>query len=133
VDGRDVEKNSVVVIRWIARMWGSAIVALVVLFAVMHAVSPDAPPPTTSEWVGLAFFPMGVCAGLVLAWRWEGLGGGISVGSYAAFYAWMFVSGGGFPSGPYFSLAAVPGALFVLCRLLSRDGRNRASTARVTD
>lgn len=129
MDERHIEKNSVVVIRWVARMWGSAIVALMVLFAFMHTVSPDAPPPTGSEWVGLAFFPLGVCAGLVLAWRWEGLGGGIAVGSYLAFYAWMLVSGSGLPSGPYFSLAAIPGALFLLCWLLSRGGRSRASTA----
>jgi hypothetical protein len=124
-----VEKNSVVVIRWVARMWGSTIVALTVLFALMHTVTPDAPPPTASEWVGLAFFPMGVCAGLVLAWRWEGLGGVIAVGSYLAFYSWMRASSGGVPSGPFFSFAAIPGALFLLCRLLSRDDRGRAPTS----
>lgn len=117
---RDVRTNAVVVMRWFARVWGLAIVALVVLFAAMYAVSPDAPPPTPSDWVGLALFPVGVCVGLVLAWRWEGLGGAITIGSYVAFYLWMYLSGGGFPSGPYFSLAAVPGALFLMCRFLSR-------------
>jgi hypothetical protein len=122
---QDVERSVVVFLRWIARMWGTAVVALVVLFAVMHAVSPDAPAPTASEWVGLLFFPFGVCVGLVMAWRWEAAGGAVTVASFITFYAWMFVSGGWLPSGPYFAIVAVPGAIFLVCRLLARKSTRR--------
>jgi hypothetical protein len=121
----DADSKAVLLLRWVARVWGSAIVALVALFAVMQAVTPDAPAPTGRDWVGLLFFPAGLCVGLVMAWRWEAAGGAIAVGSYLAFYAWMLASGGGLPSGPYFALAAVPGILFLLCRLLS--GRRRGA------
>ena len=121
------DKKLVMFIRWVARVWGSAIVSLVVMFALMHAVTPDAPGPTAREWGGLLFFPAGVCVGLVLAWRWEAAGGAIAVGSFFAFYAWMLASGGRLPSGPYFALAAAPGALYLLCHLLSRGGRRAAS------
>lgn len=121
------DRKLVMFIRWVARVWGSAIVALVVMFALMHLVTPDAPGPTAREWVGLLFFPVGVCVGLVLAWRWEAAGGAIAVGSLLAFYAWMSASGGRPPSGPYFALAAAPGVLYLLCHLLSRGGRRAAS------
>lgn len=125
VGGQEVERNSVVVLRWLARMSASAIIALVLLFAVMHSVSPDAPQPTSTEWVGMLFFPFGVCAGLVAAWRWEGTGGLISVASLAVFYAWMAASGGKTPGGPFLLLIAVPGLVFVLCRVLSGNTRRR--------
>lgn len=119
----DTDRKAVLFLRWVARVWGTAIVALVVMFALMHAASPDAPGPTAREWVGLLFFPAGLCVGLVLALRWEALGGSIAVGSFLVFYTWMFVTGGRLPSGPYFAVAAAPGVLYLLCRLLSRDGR----------
>jgi hypothetical protein len=121
------DRKLVMFIRWVARVWGSAIVALVIMFALMQAVTPGAPGPTAREWVGLLFFPAGVCVGLVLAWRWELAGGLVAVGSFLAFYGWMVVSGGRLPAGPYFAIAAAPGALYLLCRLLSRDGRRVVS------
>jgi len=119
----DSDGKAVLFIRWVARVWGTAIIALVVLFALMHAATPDAPGPTGREWVGLLFFPAGLCVGLVMAWRWETLGGAIAVGSFLAFYTWMFVTGERLPSGPYFAVAAVPGVLYLVCRLLSRGDR----------
>jgi hypothetical protein len=124
------EQNSstLTILRWIARVWGTAIVALVLLFVLMHTVSPDAPAPTTREWIGLLFFPFGVCAGLVLAWRWEGPGGAVTLASFILFYAWMFLSGGNLPRGPWFAFAAAPGILYltigVISILLERHGAN---------
>jgi hypothetical protein len=75
---------------------------------------------TPRDWVGLFFFPFGVCLGIVMAWRWEGLGGSITVGSLMAFYAALWVMGSRLPGGPYFALVAAPGVLFLICWLLSR-------------
>ncbi|MCK5407568.1 MAG: hypothetical protein KAJ37_08945 [Candidatus Krumholzibacteria bacterium] len=121
----ELEKNSVLFTRWIARVWGTGNVVLVVLFALMHVVSPDAPGPTRSEWIGVVFFPIGVGIGLVLAWRWEVLGGTISVASFLAFYGWMVLSGSNVPNGPYFALAAAPGALYLVCQVLSHRPNGR--------
>ena len=103
------------VIRWIARVWSIASVGLVLLIAVGELVYPHAAAPATfRDLVLLFFFPFGTCVGMILAWRWEGLGGGITVGSLLAFYAALRVIDGRFPRGPYFALIAAPGLLFLL-------------------
>jgi hypothetical protein len=112
-------------IRWIAKVWSIASVGLILLIFIGEALQPTAPLPTSQEWVGLLLFPFGVCLGIIVAWRREGLGGGITVGSLLAFYAWLRVVSGRFPGGPYFALIAAPGILFLVSWLLSRYGKGR--------
>jgi hypothetical protein len=88
--------------RWIARVWSIASVGLVLLIVVGELVTPHAPPATFRDLVGLFLFPFGVCVGMIVAWRWEGLGGGITIGSLVAFYAALRVMDGRFPRGPWF-------------------------------
>jgi hypothetical protein len=107
-------------VRWIAKVWGIASVGLVLFILIGEAFHPTAPLPTSQEWLGLFFFPLGVCLGIIVAWRWEGLGGGITLGSLLAFYAWLRVVRGRLPGGPYFTLIAAPGILFLVSWLLSR-------------
>jgi len=71
------------------------------------------------------FFPVGVCLGMILAWRWEGLGGRVSVASLAAFYLVRRLSSPGFPRGFAFSALAAPGFLFLLCWRLTRPRPKR--------
>ena len=59
------------------------------------------------------FFPIGTCAGMILGWRWEGLGGTITIGSLLAFYGALRIMDGRFPGGPFFALVAAPGLLFL--------------------
>ena len=114
-DSRAKPPIMVLTIRWIARVWSIASVGLVLLIAVGELIYPHAPPPTAfRDLVGLFFFPFGTCVGMILAWRWEGLGGGITVGSLLAFYAALRVMDGRFPRGPWFALIAAPGILFLL-------------------
>ena len=47
---------------------------------------------TPQEWVGVLFFPVEIVVGMIVAWRWEGVGAGIAVVS------------GDFPRGPSFLL-----------------------------
>jgi hypothetical protein len=114
-DSRAKPSTAILAIRWIARIWSLASVGFVLLIAVGELVYPHAPPPSAfRELVGLFFFPFGTCVGMILAWRWEGVGGGITVGSILAFYAMLRVMDGRFPRGPYFALVAAPGVLFLL-------------------
>jgi F0F1-type ATP synthase membrane subunit c/vacuolar-type H+-ATPase subunit K len=73
------------------------------------------------ELVLFLFFPFGVCLGMALAWRWEGLGGGITVGSFAAFYLVQRFTSSSFPKGFAFVALAAPGFLFLLCWLWTRS------------
>jgi hypothetical protein len=108
-------------IRWMARTWSIASVGFILLMFIGSGLAEGFNPAqfTLRDWVGLFFFPFGVCLGMIVAWRWEGLGGGITVGSLPAFYATMRVTSGQFPRGPWFALVAAPGALFLVCWLLS--------------
>ena len=54
---------------------------------------------------------------MVLAWRWEGLGGGVTVASLAAFYLVERLTSSSFPRGYALVALASPGFLFLLCWL----------------
>jgi len=75
---------------------------------------------TARELLLFLFFPLGVCVGMVVAWWREGLGGGISVGSMAAFYLADRLMSSSFPRGLAFAALAVPGFLFLLSWLWTR-------------
>jgi hypothetical protein len=87
-------------------------------------------PPTVNEVVALAFFPIGVIVGMLIAWRKKGLGSTITLASPAAFYVWMLAIDGRALRGPYFALLAAPGLLFLVCSLLERRLGTAASAAR---
>ena len=116
----------VTILRWVARIWS----ILVFLFALGVMVAPDpyvVEPVPLGDWIQLGFYGLAVL-GLLLAWRWEGLGGAIAiagvVGSGVAF---------GISRGYWFPglaipalLVAVPGILFLVCWRLSRGRRGPA-------
>jgi len=106
----------VLALRWTARIWSLASVGLVVAFIVGEGLSPSGP----AEWLGFLFFPFGICAGMLLAWRREGLGGTITIASLAAFYVVRLATEGVFPEGWAWLAFAAPGYLFMLAWFLSR-------------
>lgn len=105
------------VLRWIARVWGVLSTGLLLAFA--FGGQEDF-RPTASEAVGLLLFPSGVIVGFVVAWRHQGVGGLITMGSLAFFYAWHYARSGRFPTGPYFLLFAAPGAIHIASALLAK-------------
>lgn len=106
------------VIRWTARAWTVASIGLILGFIVGEGINPSTP----AESVGLLFFPVGICLGMVLAWWREGLGGSITVGSLLVFYTIHRVTAGTFPKGWAWLLFSAPGFLFLLCWYWSRKG-----------
>ena len=102
------------VMRWVARGWSLLSLGFVAPIVIGEAIRPTATVPVTlRDLIGLSLFPFATCLGMLLAWRWEGLGGAITLGSLVAFYVFMFVMDGRFPGGPFFALVAAPGALFL--------------------
>jgi hypothetical protein len=102
-----------------ARIGSIASLGLLLLFFVGEGFSPAR--VALKQWAGLAFFPVGVVAGMVVAWRREGLGGGITVLSLLAFYGvYGALLSGDFPRGWAFIVFAAPGGLFLAYWLLSR-------------
>ena len=64
---------------------------------------------------------IGSVIGLGLAWKWERLGGILTLGGMAAFYIFDFAFSGSFPRGPVFLIVAFPGVLFLLSSLESPE------------
>ncbi len=114
------------IIRWMARTWIIASAGFILLMFIGSGLVEGFNPAqlASRDWIGLFFFPFGVGLGMIVAWRREGLGGSITVGSLAAFYAALRIMGGRFPGGPYFALVAAPGILFLVCGLLSARSLN---------
>jgi hypothetical protein len=107
----DTQHRLTLVIRWTARAWTVATIGVVVLLCVGEGLYPSKP----TEWIGLLLYPGGICAGMILAWWREGLGGCITVGSLVAFYALHSAMAGTLPQGWGWLVLAAPGFLFLWC------------------
>src|SRR5512140_16976 len=94
-----------VLVRWTARFWSVATVAFVVAFIAGEGIYPSA----VHEWIGLVFFPFGVCVGMLVAWRFEAAGGMITVASLVLFYILSAIATGQFPAGWAFLAFSAPG------------------------
>ena len=110
------------ILRWLARIASLASIAMLALFATSGGNFP-----TAGEWLLIAFFPVGVAVGMIVAWWREITGGIITLLSLAAFYVTLLISSGHVPTTPWFVVFASPGVLLLLCGLLAarsaRDGR----------
>lgn len=105
-------------LRWAGRLLSLGTIGVIAAFAFGEGT------PKPSEWLLLAFFPIGLLVGLVLAWWREIPGAVVALGSMAAFYAICFVARGGVPTGPWFAVLALPAVVFLIAGVLARGMRN---------
>jgi len=105
------------ILRWVARFWAVASLLLLSAF-VFGDAERSGPGPTTAQWVGIAFFPIGISVGMLVAFWKELWGGGMTILSLAGFYVWHFAESGRLNCGPWFVVFAAPGFLFLLAGLL---------------
>jgi hypothetical protein len=113
------------ILRWAARLGSLATLAFIAAF-VFGGREPGV--PSVNEMVALLCFPVGVVVGLLLAWRFELIGGVISLVSLALFYGWMYALSGRVPDGPYFALLSSPAVGFLLAALLTKSRQRASST-----
>lgn len=78
------------------------------------------------EILQFLLFPIGMGAGLIIAWKWEGLGGLITIASIIAFHAIRLVMYGQADFGLWIDGLAGAGVLFVVCWFLSRVQADKA-------
>ena len=116
------------VARWIARGLSLVSIALLVLFVVGELPTPGR--VAARELVGLAFFPLGVVVGMIVAWRREGLGAAIGLSSLACFYGvYGLALRGSAALGWWFVIFSSPLGLFALAALASNDPGGDARSA----
>jgi hypothetical protein len=101
------------VLRWAGRLTS----ALVLSFLVLSATEP-ARTPSTTQLVGLLFFPVILSVGLLLAWWREDIGALVATVGLLGFYVWSRASGGHFARGPWFFVCWSPTLLFLASWLL---------------
>lgn len=103
------------IVRLIARMLSLASIGLLVAFA-----TSGGDWPTALEWALIACFPVGIVAGMALAWRSEIAGGLLTLASLAAFYGIATAAAGHAPGGPWFLAFALPGLALLGCGFATR-------------
>lgn len=113
----------ITVVRWIARVWSLLLLAAVVLMALTPDPNIVDPVPVT-DWIELGFYGLALM-GLLLAWRWEALGGAVAlIGIIGQDVAFRLFRGEWFHEmpGSYFLMLAfvLPAALFLICWFASR-------------
>ena len=117
------------VIEWLARI--SSIVSIT-LMALIFIGEPFRPSEISrNEWIGMAFFPLGVVIGIVIAWWNEGVGSVLTIGSLIGFYliyGYLLRN----PIGGWFIVFASPGLLFLLHWLLSSGERRLQLGSRIS-
>ena len=120
---KERSRSAVVIIRRIARIWDAIVIVLMLPITIAEVVLPHVDEQVqTSEWVMLAFLPFGAVVGLILAWWWEGVGGGITVVSSLISLVIFLVVRDEFRPGFLIPLLAfaIPGILFLVYWFMSR-------------
>jgi len=105
-------------LRWTGRLFAAVLLSLVaVIFLGEGGFNPL--KLTAVEEIQMALL-LTTCIGLVVAWRWQVLGGAIATGGLLLFLAVEFGVNGRFPKGLVFYLMLLPGLLFLLSGLVRR-------------
>jgi hypothetical protein len=106
-------------LRWTARLLSALLVGLVVLIYVGEG-GFNPLKLSAVEAVQKVFFFTAV-AGMVIAWRWEVIGGILATAGILLFFGTEFAVTGGFPKGWAFRLMLLPGIFFLLSALIRRQ------------
>jgi hypothetical protein len=141
----DVGDRATKWIRWIARIWGTLIVAIALVVLIGYAWScvtgGEADPHAAEDYPPIEnlppLFALLSALGLIVAWRWEGLGGAITVVFSLAALPVLLVHwpiAHDFPRylvAPYgtWMMIAVPGILYLMCWWRSRRRVNTQHSA----
>jgi hypothetical protein len=102
-------------IRWTARVLTALLVGLVLVIFVGVTLDGGFHPLRLKgvEPIQMIFF-WTACIGMVLAWRWQAIGGAISLGGMILFFAVEFFVTRGLPRGLVLYLMLLPGVLFLV-------------------
>ena len=109
------------VIRWVARIIAMLLALVVLIFVTGEGVNVSA-MGTGDIVTGIVFVMMWL--GLLVAWRWEGMGGLLTTGGTVLFILVDFIFTGHVLRFWMFFAFLIPGLLFLYCWWLTRHGAN---------
>lgn len=105
-------------LRWISRI--SSIISIAIILMFLFGEKFDVNKITTSQWIGFAFFPIGIVTGFIVGWRNEKIGGLISVLSLICFYLiYGLLLNDKLPLGIAFLIFTIPGFMFLFTGLFA--------------
>ena len=115
--------KTIQIIRWITRIWAALVaVAVVIAFAAnMLGEGGGSSSQFASRDILMMVLFVLTWIGLILGWKWEAIGGALTVGSMMAFYIFNLIFTGAFPKGAFFIAIALPGVLFLYLGLMAKD------------
>jgi hypothetical protein len=122
----------VVGVRWLARIMALGLAGVILFIAIGQGFNPAM---LTPRELALAVPLFATWVGLMLGWRWEGLGGALVVGGIASFYLIHFATTGldHFPRGWFLPGLAVPGVMYLVCWLRELNAKARSGGAATKD
>ena len=109
---------SIRILRWTARAASLVSLAFLAMFATSGGAAPSG-----YDWLLLAFFPVGMALGMIVAWHREILGGVIAASSLAAFHALLLLDGSRPAAGWWFLVFASPAVALLFCGVTTRFAR----------
>ena len=112
------QKKTANIIRWIARIWGTSILAFVLFFLFAHIFgTEEGGNGFNNTSISFIFFPISSIIGLAIALKWEGLGGLITTVGIIGFFILRF----DLISNPLFIYGITPpGILYLVYWYLSK-------------
>ncbi|MDP1623204.1 MAG: hypothetical protein Q8M08_12795 [Bacteroidales bacterium] len=85
------QKITANIIRWIARIWGTSILAFILFFLFAHIFgTEEGDNGFKNNSISFIFFPVSSIIGLAIALKWEGLGGLITTIGIIGFFILRF-------------------------------------------
>ena len=114
------------ILKWVARLSGTAIVLFVLYFLFMEFFGSQGfeknPLISTEDIFAFICFPLSTIIGLVIAWKWEGLGGLLSTLGFII----LFVIRPELSSSPLLTALALPGLLYLVYWILTKKKQKPA-------
>lgn len=98
--------------RWIARILGLLLIVFMVVLAIGQNF--DVMGLNGIEFT-MSLALLAALIGMAVLWKWDGVGGLLTIGGMVAFYGLNFAASDRFPGGRVFPLCFVPGVLALAC------------------
>ncbi|MBN2460233.1 MAG: hypothetical protein JXB60_01390 [Candidatus Cloacimonetes bacterium] len=105
---------------WFARIVGLVYTVLILLFFLAYLFPPGEADFSWRDGISFFFFPFCVCAGLIISWKWSGIGAITTLLGLIGFHVSMRITGGAFDLNPFIDFPAIPAVIFIIYWLLHR-------------